>query len=57
MSVWVEEAIRNRRCNECGQCIPSGENHIKFCSNSRYTKNLCKHCMNKLMREIYLGEL
>lgn len=48
----VEEAIQTRHCHICGDEIQSGEHHGVFCSNSFYSKNICKKCMKEKLEEI-----
>ena len=48
----VVRAKRTRRCNECGNAIEPGEWHLKYNSNSYYSKNVCWYCLDRLLQEI-----
>jgi len=49
MGIWIETAVRDRNCNECGKVIPKGTKHAKYNSISFYEKNVCKECIKKIL--------
>lgn len=48
----IDKAIRTRGCHICKGEIEPGEYHIKFNSDSFFSKNLCQRCMKKFLDKL-----